>query len=318
VLRRIVTLVACAALGLSLCVLTTSPAVAGQRCVKVNPVNGHCEIWVSIPDPPPGNPTDPNDPPPSGGGHVCYWDPAQQGLSRPPAGLVPCTSGDGYWSNLRMCYIQLADPQPLAGDPAWEGHASGEGAVYGCYQPQTDMFVYIWSQNPPPGAGSGPTPGDVAENAIASMDLRGIDIGIVPKPGPKSVGLVGMPTWMWVDNPDRGTFGPYTITASAGGITVTATAEVDKIVWDMGDGSKVTCTTAGTPYEARFEKEDSPDCGHTYTGTSASQPHGVYTVTADSYWVVNWAGAGQSGTLRLAPLTQATHIRMGELQVLVQ
>ena len=194
----------------------------------------------------------------------------------------------------------------------------GDGAVYGCFQPQTDIMLFVWSANPPAGAVSGPTPEEVAQQAIASMKLRAIDIGITPRPGPDSVGLVGMPTWLWVANRDGTTFGPQTMSASAGGITVTATARVEKIVWSMGDGTSVTCTTAGTPYEPRFQRHESPDCGHTYTRTSSRLPGGVFPVSASSYWVVNWAGAGQSGTIRLAPLTQTTEIRVGELQVLVQ
>lgn len=129
---------------------------------------------------------------------------------------------------------------------------------------------------------------------------------------------MGMPVWMWVNGPSANTYGPITDRASTGGVTVTVKAKVEKLVWDMGDGSKVTCPTAGTPYEPAFGKKDSPDCGHIYTTVSASQPHGVFAVTASSYWVVDWAGAGQSGTIALAPLTRTTSIRVGELQVLVQ
>ena len=63
--------------------------------------------------------------------------------------------------------------------------------------------------------------------AIENMHLRAIDIGIAPEPGPDSIGLVGMPVWMWAANPDEHTVGPITESASAGGITVTATATDD-------------------------------------------------------------------------------------------
>jgi hypothetical protein len=231
---------------------------------------------------------------------------------------VPCTSPQyGYWSNTHNCYVQLDKPQPPAGDPDWQGHQPGDGAVYLCYQPETDMAIYLWSQDPPPAAGAGPTPRDVAEIAVKRMDLAAIDIGIAPKPGADSVGLVGMPVWMWARNPDDHTVGPLTASASAGGITITATAKLLRVTWDMGDGSQVVCDTAGTPYNPSFGREKSPDCGHVYMKSSSDQPDGRFTVTATSDWVITWAGAGQTGTIRLGGLTRSTQITIGEAQVLV-
>jgi hypothetical protein len=179
------------------------------------------------------------------------------------------------------------------------------------------MVVAFWSQDTPPGAAAGPSPRDVAQLAIKQLNLRAIDIGIVPEPRPDSIGLVGMPVWMWVDAPNDHTFGPATASASAGGITVTATAKVFRITWDMGDGTQVVCRTAGTPYDPSFGRRDSPDCGHTYERSSADQPDQKFTVSATSDWVITWAGAGQTGTIRLDGLTRTTRIAVGEAQVLV-
>jgi hypothetical protein len=228
---------------------------------------------------------------------------------------VSCSSKFGSWSNAYNCYIQAEQPQPPANDPAWQGHQPGDGAVYACYQPQTTFLVYLWLRTPPPGPG--PTPGEVAQLAIKQMDLRAIEIGIAPRPGPDSVGLVGMPVWMWARTPDPHSYGPITATASAGGTTVTATARIFRITWDMGDGATVVCRSAGTPYRPSYGREDSPDCGHTYTTSSSGQPSGKYTVTATSDWVVTWAGAGQTGTIRLDGLVRSTQIAIGEAQVLV-
>lgn len=190
--------------------------------------------------------------------------------------------------------------------------------MYECYQPQTDLLVSVWSPDPPPGSGAGPTPREVAELAVDQLNLRAIDIGIAPEPGPDSVGVVGMPVWMWAANPDSHTFGPATASASAGGITVTATARVDRVTWDMGDGTTVVCRVAGTPYRAAFGRSSSPDCGHTYTRTSSHEPGERFTVTASSDWVVTWQGAGQSGTIRLDGLQRSVEIAVGEGQVLVR
>jgi hypothetical protein len=230
---------------------------------------------------------------------------------------VACSSEYGYWSNSYNCYIQALDPPPPAGDPDWQGHEPGDGAVYSCYQPQTGILVDIWAQDAPAGSGAGPTPRQVAQLAIERMQLRAIDIGIAPKPGPNSVGLVGMPVWMWVQSPGDTTYGPMTASASAGGMTITATARVRRITWDMGDGTDVVCTAAGTPYMPSFGRRESPDCGHIYMKSSARITDETYNVTATSSWVVTWSGAGQTGTILLNGLSRSTQIRIGEAQVLV-
>jgi len=149
------------------------------------------------------------------------------------------------------------------------------------------------------------------------MGLAAIDIGIAPKSGPDSIGLVGMPVWMWAKNPGEHTVGPITASASAGGITISATAKLLHVTWDMGDGDTVVCTTAGTPYKASYGHQKSPDCGHVYTKSSVDQPGHSYTVAATSDWVITWSGAGQAGTIRLGGLTRSTQITIGEAQVLV-
>jgi hypothetical protein len=310
--------IALAAAGATL--LGQGPAHADPVCQRTDTATGQCLIWVKVPDESgiPGEPAG-EGPPDTGSGAACYWDPSKQGLNGPPAGPVPCTSQYGDWSNAYNCYVRALDPPPPADDPAWQGHRPGEGAVYLCFQPQSGLAIMIWAQDPPPESGTGPTPREVAEMAIESMSLEAIDIGITPEPGVGSVGLVGMPVWMWAQNPDDQTYGPATASASAGGITVTATARVHQITWDMGDGSEIVCRTPGTPYEPAFGMRESPDCGHVYQESSANdQAGGTYTVTATSDWVITWSGAGQTGTIRLNGLSRSVEISVGEAQVLVQ
>lgn len=299
-------------------ILAIAPAYGDTQCQQIDPATGQCTVWVQVPGSPSTHGTvghhGPTDP---GSAHACFWDPSKQGLSKPPRGPVPCSSGAGYWSNTHNCYVQVEKPQPPAGDPGWQGHDPGQGAVYGCYQPQTGILVYFWAQDPPPAAGTGPTPGQVAQRAIKRMNLTAINIGIAPKPGPNSIGLVGMPVWMWAANPSDHNVGPITSSASAGGMTVTATAKLLHVAWDMGDGSQIVCQTAGTPYKPEYGRKDSPDCGYTYKLSSTREPGRAYTVTATSSWVITWAGAGQTGTIRLDGLTRSAQIRIGEAQVLV-
>ncbi|MBC7762200.1 MAG: hypothetical protein H7201_10490, partial [Candidatus Saccharibacteria bacterium] len=164
----------------------------------------------------------------------------------------------------------------------------------------------------------GPTPRQVAQLAIDRMELRAIDIGITPEPGPDRVGVVGMPVWLWATQPDNHTVGPITASASAGGITISATARLQKLTWAMGDDAEVTCTGPGTPYKASYGKKKSPDCGHVYDRSSSRRSGGKFIVTATSDWAINWEGAGQTGTIGLDGLQRSVAIAIGEAQVLAR
>ncbi|ACZ29879.1 hypothetical protein Xcel_0845 [Xylanimonas cellulosilytica DSM 15894] len=298
-------------------VVGLAPAQAdGPDCKQVDRTTGKCLVFVD-PPPPPAHDTEPvSDPAPgdSRAGSACVND-----LSIWNAGddVVPvaCTSDAGYWSNAYGCYIQLMDPQP----PPRPERAGTEGAVYTCtIPPPRGGMTALWLESPPDAAEAGPSPREIAQRAVDSMDLHAIDIGMVPEPGPDRVGIVGLPVWMWAANPGASTTGPQTASASAGGITITATARIQRITWDMGDGTTVVCDGPGTPYQDKFGKTSSPDCGHTYTTSSANQPDGRFTVSATSDWVISWEGAGQTGTIRLDGLARSVQVAIGEVQVLVQ
>ncbi|MCL1870582.1 MAG: hypothetical protein FWF90_09260 [Promicromonosporaceae bacterium] len=304
---------------LGLVALPGSAAGDAPQCQQVDFVTGVCIITV---EPPPGTdgaaPVADAPPADTGTGSPCWIDPTRQYASGIPPQAVPCERDGMWWSNAYGCYFRALDPQPDASDPAWAGRdpAAG-GAIYECWQPVSDYSVYLWLADPPARSGQGPSPRAVAELAVKQMNLSAIQIGIVPQPGPGSMGIVGMPVWMWAANATPSTVGPVSATASAGGVTVTATAKIHAITWAMGDGSTVTCRGPGTPYDASRGDTTSPDCGHVYTRTSAGQAGGVYTVTATSDWVITWVGAGQTGTIRMGDLVRSVQIAVGEAQVLV-
>lgn len=295
----------------------TTAAIADPKCQQTDPATGLCLIRVDVPAGP-GSDSETVGPSDTGSGSGCFWDGSEQGISDPEPGPVPCSSEYGYWSNNYRCYVRASEPPPPAGDPSWRGHEPGDGAVYDCYQPQTDLQIFFWSQDPPPNAGAGPTPREVAQLAVDEMQLRAIDIGITPQPGPDRLGVVGMPTWMWAASPSENTIGPITASASAGGITINATARLQQLTWDMGDGTKVTCRGSGTPYAAFYGKKMSPDCGHVYSKSSSGNPSGKFAVTATSNWTIAWEGAGQTGTIQLNGLQRSVEITVGEAQVLVR
>ena len=292
------------AAAMTLLIFTVSPSSAGAapaECKKYNQF-GVCIVWVN----PPPAPPPPTEPPVTN----------PQPVVKPPGGGTGQTVVKRITINGQQCTpAGKTNPQPDLSDPVWDGKA--DGAIYDCEVPAevgpglfiAPYTVFYWAAEapkaPPP-----PDPRVLAQQAVDAMQLTPIAIGVVPEPRPGSIGLVGLPNYMWVRNPTQNTYGPITKSAAAGGFTVTATARVDHVVWDMGDGPSITCGQ-GTPYEARFGKEESPTCGHVYTR------QGRYPVMATSYWVIDWAGIGQAGTINL-DLTQNATLTIGEAQVISQ
>lgn len=93
----------------------------------------------------------------------------------------------------------------------------------------------------------------------------------LPKPeikiNPVGYGLVGLPTWLWYDQP-----GSATLTLPLGEFAVTLTARAVRYHWRMGDGTEITAATPGS--------EPTP------AGTHVYEAIGDYTVRLD----VTWAG----------------------------
>lgn len=252
------------------------------------------------------------------------------------ASEVDCTMPGGLeWNGQLLCYDRVIDPPLPADHPRWEGHldASGnpEGVIVACfdyircYVPESDalrlgcdFIKYRWEPQAP--GATGPAPAEVARDVVASMRLRAGQVGMAPpsyteRPG--SQFIVGIQAWLWVDDPLAVTTGPLTASDPSGALTATAT--VDRVVFDMGDGNSVTCTPragsspgvmeVGTRWTAAWGEADSPDCGYTYTRA------GDYTITARTYWTASWSGMGESGTIPIDVQTSVP-VRVGEVQVL--
>ena len=227
-----------------------------------------------------------------------------------PSREVPCTDPDlGTWSNARACYIQRVTPQPPLSDPVWNGNTTG--AIYRCSSSALwagPGSYLLWSDTDP---AARPDPRVLAQQAVTAMRLRAIRIGMAPEPSPGSVGLVGLPIWLWAASPDASTWGPNTKPASAGGFSVTATGRVNEVVWSMGDGGTVACSTPGTTYADTYGASPSPDCGYRYS------KQGTYTVTATSNWTITWSGMGESGVINQT-YSDSVVVTIGELQTVVK
>ncbi|RPF21472.1 hypothetical protein EDD34_2101 [Myceligenerans xiligouense] len=342
-MRRVVTrglpaaLALAGLLGLPLAATASTPTdppgvEVGGDCQWHSPRSGLCNVHVSVPG---GSGTDNvADGSDSGSNSTSTGSssdasdddrPPRQNDEGRPACVnddvpIPCTSDDGYWRNDLGCYVSPTpmDPQPggdRSGRDPFTGEDLGdEGAYYECFAPDGGGAGTVWLDEPPAQAPPPPTPGEVARQAVAQMNLAAIRIGIAPTP--PATAVVGVPVWLWVADPDTTTFGPTTASATVRGVTVTATARVDQVRWGLGDGTTLSCGV-GTPYVPEYGGAPSPDCGHIFTRESGSEPGGAYTVTATTTWVVEWAGAGQTGTITVDPLVAQTRIVVAEGQVLV-
>ncbi|MEV5673691.1 ATP/GTP-binding protein [Streptomyces sp. B21-104] len=189
-----------------------------------------------------------------------------------PAAAAPAAAGAESEAPTDKCSYDRVDPPPPAGHQAWRGHDPADGSVYKvvCDSDRGGVVFLPNGQDAP----AAPTidPELVARRAAASMRLEPPKVA-----SPRAAGtyVVGMPTWMWAA-PSPSTFGPATASATAGGVTVTATARVTRVRWAMGDGTAVTCRGPGTPYRQSRGKAMSPDCGHFYERPSYEQPGGRY------------------------------------------
>ena len=222
---------------------------------------------------------------------------------------VPCERDGGWWYHDKRCYASVKQPQPDKSDPIWQGRT--DGVIVTCLPTYIDPVVRydLWL----PDARPAPSPRVLAEEAVASMSLLPIQIGSYPSSladNPDALGLVGRWVWLWAKEPDERTWGPVTKTVSAAGHSVTATARVSHVVWDMGDGKTRTCWGPGTPWRRGNPEVDpkSPTCSYRY------QKQGVRTITATSHWRVDWSGIGQRGTIHFS-LDASAQIAIGELQV---
>ena len=177
-------------------------------------------------------------------------------------------------------------------------------------------WTMFWSDTPPPGI-TGFSPAQAAYMLIQTFQLDGVDIGLVPRTELGRRGAVGLPVWMWVNDPTPSTWGPWTKTDTFGGVTVTATARATGVTWDMGDGNTVSCPGLGTEFVSGVSDANgaaiSPDCGYRYEQMSPDQGRAPYTITARTQWVFEWEAEGQTGT-DTTETTSTTTALIGELQ----
>lgn len=272
--------------------LPTDSAMANPVECDRDSMTGLCRITVDAPGSEGASGGDGGKPAQEGGSASCTYKGED----------IPCSANGGSWNSKHQCYASLPDDATP--------YNNSDEYLWVCISPEGGASAFVAPLNeatviPPP------DPRELAQQAISQMGLRHIGVGMAPPPGAGNVGVIGLPTWMWVADPGPQTTGPQTQSASLRGFTVTATATLADITWSMGDGTTVVCHGAGTPYDPSYGARPSPDCGHTYTKS------GDYTVTATSHWTVAWEGIGENGVIPLT-FTTSTTVTEAELQAIGQ
>jgi hypothetical protein len=152
------------------------------------------------------------------------------------------------------------------------------------------------------------TAGTLAQQALKELPL------IYPRPrtAPPTTAtqVAGIRTWTWVD---PGDWHSISATAAIPGLAATVTATPTRTIWDMGDGTTVTCNGPGTVYDpTEPDAAQHSDCSHVY------QNSGTYNVVATIVWSVTWtATTGAGGNLGLFQRSTGFTINVEQRQAVI-
>ena len=240
------------------------------------------------------------------------------------------TGGSGPTTPQPTCSAEPVNPQPEPGSPFWNGHTAAEGSVmhYVCSGGVAPGVITPFFQAtgaaapaaPPPPPPPPPDPAVLAQQAYKQIPI--------PKPqinfGPDVANVaVQVPVWLWVNRQTEAA-----VTVTAGGVSVTATPELQSVTWSMGEpvdpaapavlAAPITCTGESmyvvAPQYPGWSTQ--PACGYTYSWRSTAARTGgtfKWPVTASATWVINWASnTGQTGQITAPPAVSASQLNVGE------
>jgi hypothetical protein len=132
---------------------------------------------------------------------------------------------------------------------------------------------------------------------------------------PPGAQLVGLPTWLWVDN----AWFERTATATVGSISATVHARPVGVDWDTGDGGHELCARGEVYDMGRSARSQRSECTHVFQRSSMGRPGGLYPVRAMQRWVAWWTSStGGAGSLGILSTTAVASIRVIEMQALVR
>jgi len=181
----------------------------------------------------------------------------------------------------------------------------------------TSETVWI-SSGSSPAAPAAPAvdPRSVALQAENSLTLPSPSISF----NPPTNAVVNLATWLWIDPV---IWHAYSVSATVGSVSATATALPVSVTWSMGDGSSVDCPGPGSAYQPALPATaQTTDCSYSYSTTSAGQPsangdpdQGAFVVSATVDWDVSWTAQGAVGGGNLPGLTTTSHVPLRVIQV---
>ncbi|MFY1688646.1 hypothetical protein [Plantactinospora sp. WMMB782] len=275
-------------------------AAPGAECP---PGQTNCDVWQNEPGDGGGSGSGDGDGDgggSGGGNRVCEKDDGTR---------VPCYDDIlGWFNSADDCYYKRAEPQPPdvpAGQTAYLRTCSGA--------PSSET---VFLTDPPAGFAP-PDPEQMALDLFASLNLEPPEIRTAPSDAP---GLVGVPVWLH----DASSWDTERRTDRQGEVAVWIEAIPTKIVWRMGNGETLECTSAGVPFKAgTHDPRQPPAAACAYPGyprSSGGRPGGRYEITAVKHWTVPWgSNTGEGDQDALSTSRQATTtIRIDELQVVTR
>ncbi|MBL0884766.1 hypothetical protein [Myceligenerans indicum] len=271
--------------------VAASPASADPVCLDLDPRTGDCNEWSEE-------------------------DEIGEEADEDGETVTPDTEVNG---GVACFFAEITNPQPPPYESFWDGHRDADrnpiGIALNCtYDPENRGLRWRYWAAEPPGGANAPDPVELARQAVGQLGIEPPQIGIVPhEKTTGAVGTVGVFVWGWTANPGPSTLGPLTAEAGEGPFTVSVVAEVDRLVWDWGDGIGTECAPPGTPFQEGFGFRASPDCGHDgYTSQGDKQ------VSLTAVWRIEWTAADATfGEFEHeVAATAPAEVRIGEVQVL--
>lgn len=211
-------------------------------------------------------------------------------------------SGDGTWSVWLNCVLD-GENVPTHGDTG--GFPAG---------PNWDVIWYRFGVRPRPIE-------EMAADVLARN--RPPTAGIFTHPGAGVASMVGIDTWLWLD---EATFGPQTVTETEGppqipdllSVTIVAVPKPGgTVTWSTGDGIKV-CPDGGMPPGSCVYEYNRSSLGQPHTdaaGNPAFEVTASYTYTG-TYTVSVMGTVIDSGSLGDIPLVSTTYLAVEEAEAI--
>jgi len=137
----------------------------------------------------------------------------------------------------------------------------------------------------------------------------------IPVVNPPGAQLVGLPMWMWLEQP----WERVRASASIGDVWASVSAWPETSLWEFEDGSRIWCDQ-GIAYDiGRRPSEQWSGCTHTFSRSSMWSSAGVEWVRVTVTWGAEWTSSELGGE-PLGTLTRTAEfpIKVVEAQALVR